>query len=192
MKYAWIAAQGKTYSLTEMCDVLDVSISGYRAWKRGGKPDRKRLSDGQMLALIRAIHAELRGAYGSPRMVRELRTRGFSASKARVERLMRDNGIYARHKRRYKVTTDSKHGLPVAENLLARNFTPTAPNQVWTSDITYLWTDEGWLYLAVVIDLYSRKVIGWLMSERMTANLVCDALQMALFRRKHPKGGHRA
>lgn len=135
MKYAWIAEQGNVFALTEMCDVLDVSISGYRAWKRGGQPDRKRLTDSQMLALIQAIHAELKGAYGSPRMMRELRTRGFSASKERVERLMRDNGIYARHKRRYKVTTDSKHGLPVAENLLARNFTPTAPNQVWTSDI---------------------------------------------------------
>ena len=188
MKYAWIAAQGKAYSLTEMCDVLDVSISGYRAWKRGGKPDRKRLSDGQMLALIRAIHAELRGAYGSPRMVRELRTRGFSASKARVERLMRDNGIYARHKRRYKVTTDSKHGLPVAENLLARKFTPTAPNQIWTSDITYLWTDEGWLYLAIVLDLFNREVVGWSLKPHMTADIVTDALTMAWFR-KRPAAG---
>ena len=188
MKYAWIAAQGKAYSLTEMCDVLDVSISGYRAWKRGGKPDRKRLSDSQMLALIRAIHAELRGAYGSPRMVRELRTRGFSASKARVERLMRDNGIYARHKRRYKVTTDSKHGLPVAENLLARNFMPTAPNQVWTSDITYLWTDEGWLYLAIVLDLFNREVVGWSLKPRMTADIVTDALTMAWFRKRPAPG----
>jgi len=136
VKYAWIAGQGKAFGLSEMCEVLDASISGFRAWKRGGRPDRKRLTDNQMLALIRAIHAELRGAYGSPRMARELRARGFSASKARVERLMRDNGIHARHKRRYKVTTDSKHGLPVAENLLARNFTPTAPNRVWTSDIS--------------------------------------------------------
>ena len=113
MKYAWIAEQGNAFALAEMCDVLEVSISGF--WKRGGKPDRKRLSESQMLALIRAIHAELKGAYGSPRMVRELRTRGFSASKERVERLIRENEIYARHKRRYKVTTDSKHGLPVAE-----------------------------------------------------------------------------
>ena len=143
MKYAWIAVQGKAFSLVEMCDVLDVSVSGYRAWKRGGTPDRQRLTDSQMLALIRAIHAELKGAYGSPRMVRELRARGFSASKARVERLMRDNGIHARHKRRYKVTTDSKHGLPVADNLLARNFTPTAPNQVWTSDICARRRDFG-------------------------------------------------
>jgi putative transposase len=136
VKYAWIAAQGKAYALAEACSVLDVSISGYRAWKRGGKPDRKRLTDTQTLAVIRAIHVELKGAYGSPRMVRELRLRGFSAGKERIERLMRENGIRARHKRRYKVTTDSKHGLPVAENLLARNFAPTAPNQVWTSDIS--------------------------------------------------------
>jgi putative transposase len=121
-------------------------------------------------------------------MVRELRTRGFSASKERVERLMRDNGIYARHKRRYKVTTDSKHGLPVAENLLARNFTPTAPNQVWTSDITYLWTDEGWLYLAIVLDLFNREVVGWSLKPRMTADIVTDALTMAWFRKKPAPG----
>ena len=117
-----------SYALTEMCVVLDVGISGYRAWKRGGTPDRKWLTDVQMLAIIRAIHAELKG--GSPRMLRELRLRGFTAGKERVERLMRENGIKARHKRRFKVTTDSKHAFPVAENLLNRNFTPTAPNQV--------------------------------------------------------------
>ena len=93
-------------------------------------------------------------------MVRELRKRGFPASKERVERLMRENGIHARHKRRYKVTTDSRHTLPVAENLLDRQFTPTAPNQIWISDITYLWTDEGWLYLAIALDLFNREVVG--------------------------------
>jgi len=133
-----------------------------------------------MLALIRAIHAEVKGAYGSPRMVRELRSRGFPASKARVERLMREHGLHARHKRRYRVTTDSKHGLPVADNLLARNFTPTAPNQVWTSDITYLWTDEGWLYLAIVLDLFNREVVGWSLKPRMTSELVTEALEPAL------------
>ena len=136
MKYAWIAEHGKAFALKEMCAVLAVSISGYRAWKRGGTPQRKRLTDTQMLALIGAIHGELKGAYGSPRMVRELRLRGFAAGKGRVERLMRENGIRARHQRRWQVTTDSKHGLPVAENLLDRNFTPTAPDQVWTSDIS--------------------------------------------------------
>lgn len=156
MKYAWIAEQGLHYPLVTMCNVLDVSISGYRAWKRGGRPDRKRLTDAQMLALIRAIHAEIRGAYGSPRMAHELRARGFPAGREHVERLMRENGICAHHKRRYKVTTDSKHGLPAADNLLDRNFTPTVPNQVWTSDITYLWTDEGWLCLAIVLDLFTN------------------------------------
>lgn len=136
MKYAWIALQDKVFPLAELCDVLDVSLSGYRAWKRGGEPASKRLTDDQMLALILAIHAELKGAYGSPRILRELRLRGFKASKARVERLMHDNGIRARHKRRYRVTTDSRHGLPVATNLLNRQFTPEKPNQVWTSDIS--------------------------------------------------------
>ena len=130
MKYAWIDEHRQTYGLTESCAVLDVSISGYQAWKRGGTPDRRWLTDAQMLALIQAIHAELKGAYGSPRMVRELRGRGFPASKKRVERLMRENGIRARHKRRFKATTDSKHALPVAPNLLDRDSTPAAPNQV--------------------------------------------------------------
>lgn len=188
MKVAWIAEQVKVFSLAEVCDVLDVSVSGYRAWKRGGKPDRKRLSSSQMLSLIRSIHAELKGAHGSPRRVRELRARGFSASQERVERRMRDNGLYARHKRRTKVTTDSKHGLPVAENLLARNFMPAAPNQVWTSDITYLWTHEGWLYLAIVLDLFNREVVGGSLKPRMTADIVTDALTMAWFRKRPAPG----
>ena len=187
MKYAWMAAQ-KGFTLTDMCRVLEVSLSGYRAWSRGGKPDRKRLTDAQMLVLIQSIHAELKGAYGSPRMVRALRARGIPASKARVERLMQENGIRARHKRRYKVTTDSKHHLPVADNLLARNFTPSQPNQVWTSDITYLWTDEGWLYLAIVLDLFNREVIGWSLKPRMTSEIVTDALTMAWFRRRPAAG----
>lgn len=188
MRYAWIDTQRQHYTLPEMCSVLDVSISGYRAWKRGGTPDRKRLTDVQLLALIRAIHDELKGAYGSPRMVRELRARGLSAGKERVERLMRENGIRARHKRRFQVTTDSKHSLPVAENLLERQFTPAAPNQVWAADITYLWTDEGWLYLAIVLDLFNREVVGWSLKPRMTTDIVMDALTMAWFRKKPMPG----
>lgn len=188
MKYAWIDAQHKDYGLDTMCSVLDVSVSGYRSWKGGGKPNRKRLTDAQMLALIQAIHAEFKGIYGSPRMVRELRGRGFPASKPRVERLMQENGIRARHKQRHKVTTDSKHNLPVAANLLDRNFTPSGPNLVWTSDITYLWTDEGWLYLAIVLDLFNREVVGWSLKPRMTADIVTDALTMAWFRRKPSSG----
>jgi putative transposase len=121
-------------------------------------------------------------------MVRELQRRGFCAGKERVERLMRENGIHARHKCRYKVTTDSRHALPVSENLLARHFTPTAPNEVWTSNITYLWTDEGWLYLAIVLDLFNREVVGWSLKPRMTADIVTDALTMAWFRRRPATG----
>ena len=188
MKYAWIDGQRKAYPLPAMCATLSVSLSGYQAWRRGGAPDRKRLTDVQMLALIRAIHTEFKGAYGSPRMSEELRGRGFPASKERVERLMRENGIRARHKRRFKATTDSKHGLPVAPNLLDRNFTPVAPNRVWAADLTYIWTAEGWLYLAVVLDLFNREIIGWSLKPRMTKDIVIDALTMAWFRRKPAPG----
>jgi len=176
------------FPLLAMCAALAVSPSGYRAWRRGGTPHRTRLTDAQLLALLRAIHAELKGAYGSPRMLAELRGRGFAAGKARVERLMRAHGLRGRHKRRYKATTDSKHTLPVADNLLKRDFTPTAPNRVWTADMTYLWTDEGWLYLAVVLDLFNREVVGWSLKPRMTADLVAEALAMATGRRKPAAG----
>jgi len=184
VKYAWIEKQRGHFPLRAMCSVLLVSPSGYQAWKRGGVPSRKRLTDAQLLILIQAIHVELKGVYGSPRMLPELRDRGFSVGKARVERLMRERGIRARHKRRYKATTDSKHTLPVADNLLKRNFTPRGPNQIWTSDITYLWTDEGWLYLAIVLDLFNREVVGWSIAPRMTVDIVADALTMAKSRRK--------
>jgi putative transposase len=188
MKYAWIDGQRKAYPLPAMCETLAVSASGYRAWKRGGSPNRKRLTDAQLLALIKAIHTELKGAYGSPRMVRELRARGFPAAKPRVERLMRENGIRARHKRRYKATTDSKHTLPVAPNLLDRDFAPVAPNQAWSADLTYVWTDEGWLYLAVVLDLFNREIVGWSIKPRMAVDIVTDALTMAWFRRRPAPG----
>ena len=139
MKYAWIEQQRAAYPLSELCEVLGVSISGYRAWRRGGKPDSTRLGEPQAVALIKAIHSEVKGAYGSRRMHRELKGRGHRIGLSRVERLMREHGVRARHKKRYKATTDSKHSLPVADNVLARNFTPDAPNRVWSGDITY-WT----------------------------------------------------
>jgi putative transposase len=188
VKYAWIDAQRAEYPLPDMCEVLAVSASGYRAWRRGGTPDSPRLSDAQAVALMKAIHVEVKGAYGSRRMHRELKGRGQRIGLARIERLMRDNGIRARHKRRYKATTDSKHSMPVADNLLQRNFTPEAPNRVWTGDITYIATDEGWLYLAVVLDLFNREVVGWSIKPRMTADIVTDALTMAWFRRKPDAG----
>jgi putative transposase len=188
VKYAWIDTQRRAYPLSALCKTLTVSLSGYRAWQRGGHPNRTRLTDLQLLTLIRAIHTALKGAYGSPRMVAELRGRGCPASKARVERLMRKHGIRARHKRRYKATTDSTHALPVAPNRLDRHFTPTAPNQVWTADLTYIGTEEGWLYLAVVLDLFNREIVGWSVQPRMTTDIVTDALTMAWFRRKPGPG----
>ena len=188
MKYAWMDAQRREYPLGSMCELLGVSVSGYRAWARGGSPTRTWLTDVQLVAVLRAIHAELKGAYGSPRMLRELHARGIPASKERVERLMRENGLRARHKRRYKVTTDSRHTLPIAPDRVARDFAPPAPNRVWTADITYVWTDEGWLYVAVVLDLFNREVVGWSIKSRMTADLVMDALTMAWSRRKPAPG----
>ena len=188
MKYAWIDAQRREYPLPDMCDVLAVSVSGYRAWRRGGKPDRTRLTDPQAVALIKSIHAEVKSAYGSRRMHRELQGRGHRIGLRRIERLMRENGIRARHKRRFKATTDSKHSMPVAPNLLARNFAPEAPNRVWTGDITYIQTGEGWLYLAIVLDLFNREIVGWSIKPRMTADIVTDALTMAWFRRKPGTG----
>ena len=138
MKYAWIDTQRKAYPLPVMCEALTVSISGYRAWKGGGTLKRKRLTDAQRPALIRAIHAQLKSAYGSPRIIKEIRACGFPAGKERVERLMRENAIRGRHKRRYKAMTDSKHALPVAPNVLDRNFSPSAPNQAWGADLTYV------------------------------------------------------
>ena len=188
MKYAWIDAQRRDYPLPDMCETLGVSISGYRAWRGGGSPGSTRPNDAQATALIKAIHAEVKGAYGSRRVHRELKGRGYRIGINRVERLMREAGIRARHKRRYKATTDSKHSLPVADNVLARNFAPEAPNKVWTGDITYIATGEGWLYLAVVLDLFNREVVGWSIKPRMTADIVTDALSMAWFRRKPDAG----
>lgn len=143
MKYAWIDGQRQAYPLPALCTTLTVSISGYRGWKGGGSSHRKGLTNAQLLTMIQIIHNELKGAYGSPRMLREVRARGLPAGKERVERIMRENGIRARHKRRYKATTDSRHALPVTPNLLDRNFTPSAPNRAWAADLTYVWTDEG-------------------------------------------------
>ena len=188
MKYAWIERHRSFYPLALMCALLMVSVNGFRAWLRGGSADRERPTDAQLVALMRAIHAEVKCAYGSPRMYDELRARGFRVGKTRVERLMREHGIRARHKRRFKATTDSKHTLPVAANVLERNFAPAAPNRVWSADLTYVWTDEGWLYLAVVLDLFNREVVGWAIKARMGSDIVIDALTMAWFRRRPEPG----
>ncbi|MBF0316285.1 MAG: IS3 family transposase [Oligoflexia bacterium] len=134
------------------------------------------------------IHRASRGTYGSPRIFAMIKGQGLKCSKSKVERKMREMGIRAKTKRKYKATTDSNHKLPVSENLLNRNFTPIAPNIAWGADITYVWTEEGWLYLAVVLDLFSRKIVGWSIQDHMRSELVTDALLMAQKRQKPLKG----
>jgi putative transposase len=191
VKYAFIERHRRDWPVSIQCSALDVSARGFQQYLHRAKmPDKGagRVSDMALLTHIKAIHAEIRGAYGWPRIWRELRQRGIRVGKERVRKMMRDNAIRARSKRKYKATTDSHHGLPVSDNLLNRNFQPERPDLVWTGDITYIATQEGWLYLAVVIDLFSRQVVGWAMGERMTRHLVIDALTMAWFRRQPAKG----
>ena len=189
MKYAWIRRHRGQWPVSLTCEVLGVSASGfYEHERRAGQPTPSgRLSDDALLVHIKAVHAEVRGEYGWPRVWKELLARGIRVGKERVQKLMHQHGIKARGKRKFIATTDSNHGLPVAENLLDREFHPSAPNTVWTGDITYVATDEGWLYLAVVIDLFSRQVVGWSMQPHMRRDLVMDALRMAWFRRQPGK-----
>ncbi len=164
-RYAWIYQMRVTYPVSLVCEVLEVSASGYFNWlrrrhsSRSGPPVRH--SDEAVLAHIRAIYAEVKAEYGWPRMHKELLARGIRVGKDRVRKLMQQHGIKARTKRKFVVTTDSRHSLPVAPDLVQRHFNPEAPNQLWSGDITYIATDEGWLYLAAVIDLFGRQVVGW-------------------------------
>jgi len=188
VKYAWIECNRRQWPVSLACEVLGVSASGYHERRvRSGKP-RRNIGDDALLVHIRAAHAGSRGEYGWPRVWKELLANGIRVGKERVRKLMQLHGIKARAKRKYKATTDSNHKLPVAENLLDREFNPQMPDSAWTSDISYIATDEGWLYLAVVIDLFSRQVVGWSMKPHMRTELVSDALRMAWFRRQPASG----
>jgi transposase InsO family protein len=187
LKYAFIEQHRRLWPVSVQCRVLQASAAGYHAHiaRRASGAQRQRLSDEALLVRIKALHAETRSAYGWPRIWRELVARGVAVGKQRVQKLMQLHGIRAKGKRRFKVTTDSNHKLPISPNLLNREFTVAEPDRVWVGDITYIATDEGWLYLAVVIDLFSRQVVGWSLRDDMTSNIVIDALRMAWFRR-HP------
>ncbi|HRM94263.1 IS3 family transposase [Diaphorobacter limosus] len=191
-RYAWIHQMRKLYPVSVSCGVLEVSASGYFNWLRrresGHGGPARRHSDEALLAYMRAIHAEVKGEYGWPRMHKELLARGIRVGKDRVRKLMQQHGIRAKTKRKFVVTTDSRHSLPVAPDLVQRRFNPEAPNQLWSGDITYIQTDEGWLYLAAVIDLFNRQVVGWSLQPHMQASLVKDALAMAWWRRRPPPG----
>ena len=175
------------FPISVMCDVLSVSRSGYYVWRKK-TPSKRKQANATLLKKIRTVHHDSGESYGSPRIYQALKEQGLPCSESRVARLMKEDGLRAKTKRRFKATTNSKHNLPVAPNLLNREFSPAEPNQVYAGDITYIWTTEGWLYLAVVIDLFSRSVVGWSMDKRMTRQLVMDALTMAVQRRRPPSG----
>jgi transposase InsO family protein len=187
MRFRFIEDQRATYPVRVMCGVLDVSPAGYYAWCRRPESRRDAANRG-LLAEIRRVHADSRGRYGSPRVHAALRAEGIRAGRHRVAGLMRRHGLQARRPRRFCRTTDSRHAFPPASNLLARQFTATAPNQVWLADMTYIRTGEGWLYLAAILDLFSRKIVGWAMADSMPQELTLAALRMAVARQRPGPG----
>src|SRR5689334_3857932 len=187
MRFCFIHDQGATFPVRVMCKMLDVSASGYYAWR--DRPESMRASaNRQLLDEIRRVHGDSRGRYGSPRVHAALRAEGRQIGRNRVARLMHHHGVRARQKRRFCRTTDSRHDFPLAPNLLGRRFTASAPDRVWLADITYVPTAEGWLYLAAVMDLFSRKIVGWAMRDHMQVELASAALTMAI-RQQRPQVG---
>ena len=186
MRFALIDTAKAEFPAHRLCSVLGVSQSGYFAWK--DRPASRQRDDMVLLAHVRSAFALSNGTYGSPRMTRELQGAGLAVGRRRTARLMRENGLRARQKRRFKRTTDSHHAWPVAPNLLDQDFTATGPDQKWGADISYIWTREGWLYLAVVIDLFARRVVGWATGDRLHRDLALAALRKALAMRRPAAG----
>ncbi len=183
MIFAWVEERRAEYPVAVQCRVLGVSRAGYYAWRTRAPSDTARRRD-HLTATIRAIHDEShKDTYGSPRMARELIVRGVACCVNTVAKVMTEAGIRAKSKRRSVRTTDSRHRLPVSANVLARDFTASKANQKWVMDLTYIPTHEGWLFLALVVDLFSRRIVGWAMDATMTSRLVVDALAMAVSRR---------
>ena len=187
MKYAFIDAEKATWRVRPMCRALGVSAAGYYAWRSRPESERRK-QDRQLGALVDESHARSRTTYGSPRVHADLKARGVKVSRKRIARLMREHGLRGRVRRAHVRTTDSPVGAPPAENLLDRDFTATRPNQRWVGDVTYLRTPEGWLYLAVILDLYSRMVVGWATSPTNDRKLALRALAMAVAHRKPDAG----
>ena len=175
------------WSVLEMCRVLRVSRSGYYRWLKR-KPSRRKLDNQRLDTEIREIYDGSKGRYGSPKITQELRDRGRRVGKNRVAKRMRTAGLRSKIRRKYRVTTDSKHHFAVSPNVLERNFTAPAADKVWVSDITYLATGSGWLYLTVIIDLFSRMVVGWALSSSLSHQMVVVALKRAISRRRPAKG----
>ena len=188
MRYLFVTQHKKTWPIDLMCRVLGVSRQGYYHYRRNTEARLADPEHQEMLDWMKDIAIASKYTYGRRRMKRAMNALGFPISRTKTVKLMKEAGIQVRHKKKFKVTTNSNHKLPLFENLLERQFDVEQPNQVFASDISYVWTREGWLYLAVVIDLYSRKVVGWSMSSQMTAQLVCDALTMAIWLRRPTAG----
>ena len=187
MKYKFIMENRKEYRLGKMCKMLEVSRSGYHNYVRR-KMSQRQLENQMLLERIRRIHHLSRGLYGSPKIYQELRKLGLKYNRKRIVRIMRINGIRAKTKRKYKRTTDSNHSYPVAENILGQDFTSTVLNKIWVSDITYIWTKEGWLYLCCILDLCSRKIVGWQIDITLSSSLVITALSQAITNRGENPG----
>jgi putative transposase len=187
MKFAFIHTEKAFFQVTALCRLLDVTRQGYYAFARPG-PRARVEKDAALSVQIRAVHDESGERYGSPRVLRELRRQGVGASKRRVERLMRGMGLCGRRSRRFRVTTAAHPKNPVEPNVLSRDFTASRPNERWVTDITYIWTDEGWRYLAAILDLFSRAVVGWALDTTLSTTLPLRALAMAV-RHRRPAAG---
>ncbi len=188
MKYRFMYDHRKHYRISKMAEVLEASRTGYYGWVNQGCISHRQQRDKEALKDIRVAFKETRESYGPRRLSKHLQQKGHSIGRVRVERIMRENNIIPKTVKTFKPTTNSNHNYPVAPNLLNRNFNIDKPNSAWVSDITYVATREGWLYLAAVMDLCTGKIVGWAMGERMTANLVCDALKQAILRQRPRKG----
>ena len=187
MRFHFIDSVRKAFPLYLLCKVMCVSRSGYYSWRNRGPSARDQERE-QLIPRVKIIHKKSRSTYGKRRISEELQSEGIPCGDYKAGTLMKLAGVQAKQKKKFKATTDSKHNLPVSPNLLKREFTVVQANMAWVGDITYIWTDEGWLYLAVVIDLYSRRVVGWAINKRMTKQLVMNAILMAVWRRKPAPG----
>jgi transposase InsO family protein len=188
MKYAFITQQKNTASISLQCQVLGVNRSGYYHYRANVANQPVDVVHQEMLERVKDIAEHSRYSYGSRRMMKALTLRGYSVNRDKARKLMREVGVQVRHRKKFKVTTNSNHKHPVFPNLVDQQFAVPQIDQVYASDVTYIWTQEGWLYLAVVMDVCSRKIVGWSMSSQMKAQLVCDALTMAIWQRR-PKAG---
>jgi putative transposase len=187
MRYRFVAAARVSYPVGLLCKVVGVAASGFYAWLRRA-PSRRHTDDRRVSERIEQVFASSRQTYGSPRVHAELRAEGIRISRKRVARLMRERGLAAVVRRRFPRTTNSRHGQPVAPNLLEQDFLADRPDTVWLADISYIATGEGWLYLAAIKDMVTREIIGWAMADHLRAELACDALVMAIRRRQPPEG----